>query len=107
MLAHISNIEAMLAYAKAVCAAAAANRKSGPAIKFFAAIMPIIGKTIEEAKAKHVAALKNISVEDSLAKFSRYANVDMSQFPMDGPFNSSTLKVCYKPSIPGKMRVSN
>lgn len=83
----LSTIESMRTYTKAVRAVAATNGRDPSTIKFFAAIMPIIGRTVEEAVAKYEAAKKNISVEGGLAKFSSYTNVDMSQFPLDEPFN--------------------
>ncbi|RDW95108.1 luciferase-like protein [Coleophoma crateriformis] len=83
----VSTVDAMLSYTKAVRAAAARNGRDPSSIKFFAAIMPIIGRTVEEAQAKYDYALKNISVQGGLAKFSSYTNVDMSQFPLDEPFN--------------------
>jgi alkanesulfonate monooxygenase SsuD/methylene tetrahydromethanopterin reductase-like flavin-dependent oxidoreductase (luciferase family) len=45
----VSTIERMRNYTKAVRDTAAANGRDPSTIKFFAAIMPILGRTVEEA----------------------------------------------------------
>lgn len=52
-------------------------------IKFFAAINPILGRTVEEAQAKYAEAMKYADVVGALAQFSGYTSIDMSKFPLD------------------------
>lgn len=52
-------------------------------IKFFAAINPIIGRTLEEAQAKYEDAMKYADVIGALAQFSGYTGIDMSKYPLD------------------------
>lgn len=52
-------------------------------IKFFAAINPILGRTIEEAQAKYAEAMEHADVIGALAQFSGYTGIDMSKFPLD------------------------
>ncbi|EPE31213.1 Bacterial luciferase-like protein [Glarea lozoyensis ATCC 20868] len=76
----------LLAHTKAVREAAARNGRNPADIKFFAAVTPFIGRTLEEAQEKYHRAKKNMNGEVSLAKFSAYSGVDMSQYPLDEPF---------------------
>jgi alkanesulfonate monooxygenase SsuD/methylene tetrahydromethanopterin reductase-like flavin-dependent oxidoreductase (luciferase family) len=73
-------------------AAAAAERRDPASLKFFPCIVPIIGRTEEEAKKKHEKALSVADAIGGLAQFSGYTGIDMSVFPLDEPFTSSTLK---------------
>lgn len=52
-------------------------------IKFFAAINPIIGRTMEEAQAKYAQAMEHADVIGALAQFSGYTGIDMSKYPLD------------------------
>jgi alkanesulfonate monooxygenase SsuD/methylene tetrahydromethanopterin reductase-like flavin-dependent oxidoreductase (luciferase family) len=52
-------------------------------IKFFAAINPIIGRTVEEAEAKFAEAKEHADVIGALAQFSGYTGIDMSVYPLD------------------------
>lgn len=52
-------------------------------IKFFAAINPILGRTMEEAQAKYDEAMKYADVIGALAQFSGYTGIDMSKYPLD------------------------
>ncbi|KAF2005833.1 Nitrilotriacetate monooxygenase component A/pristinamycin IIA synthase subunit A [Amniculicola lignicola CBS 123094] len=52
-------------------------------IKFFAAINPILGRTLEEAEAKYVEAMQHADVIGALAQFSGYTGIDMSKYPLD------------------------
>jgi alkanesulfonate monooxygenase SsuD/methylene tetrahydromethanopterin reductase-like flavin-dependent oxidoreductase (luciferase family) len=76
----------LLAHTKAVRAAAVQNGRDPASVKFFAATTPFLGRTVEEAQAKYDRAKKNMNGEVSLAKFSAYSGIDMSQFPLDEPF---------------------
>lgn len=62
--------------------ARAANRDPYT-IKFFAAMSPILGRTVEEAEAKYAQALEHADVIGALAQFSGYTGIDMSKFPLD------------------------
>ncbi len=52
-------------------------------IEFFAAINPIIGRTMEEAQAKYEDAMEYADIIGALAQFSGYTGIDMSKFPLD------------------------
>lgn len=55
-------------------------------LKFFLQITPILGRTIEEAQAKHGKWRKCIDWEGGLAKLSSFVNFDFSRLPPDEPF---------------------
>lgn len=55
-------------------------------IKFFVGILPVIGKTIEEAESKYQKAMEDAHVVGGMARFSGFTNVDLSQYPSDEPF---------------------
>jgi alkanesulfonate monooxygenase SsuD/methylene tetrahydromethanopterin reductase-like flavin-dependent oxidoreductase (luciferase family) len=55
-------------------------------IKFFAAVNPILGRTVEEAQAKYAEALNYADVVGALAQFSGYTGIDMSKYPLDEEF---------------------
>ena len=59
-------------------------------IKVFAAINPIIGRTVEEAQAKYDDAIKYADVVGALAQFSGYTSIDMSRFPLDEELKMDT-----------------
>ncbi|RDW68671.1 luciferase-like protein [Coleophoma crateriformis] len=82
----MSSKAGLLAHTKAVRAEAVKCGRDPSSIKFFAAITPVLGRTIEEANAKFEKAKRNMTGEVSLAKFSAYTGIDMSQYPMDEPF---------------------
>ena len=52
-------------------------------IKFFAAINPILGRTLEEAQAKYTEAMEYADIIGALAQFSGYTGIDMSKYPLD------------------------
>lgn len=68
-------------------AAAAANGRDPSSIKFFPCIMPIIGKTKEEAEAKYKRAVENADPVAGLAQFSGYTGIDLSSFLLDEPMD--------------------
>lgn len=82
----IGDPASLLAHTKAVRAAAVQNGRDPASVKFFAAATPFLGKTVEEAQAKYDKAKKLMNGEVSLAKFSAYSGIDMSQYPLDEPF---------------------
>jgi alkanesulfonate monooxygenase SsuD/methylene tetrahydromethanopterin reductase-like flavin-dependent oxidoreductase (luciferase family) len=55
-------------------------------IKPFIQITPILGRTLEEAQAKHDRYRKTIDWEGGLAKLSSFVNFDFSKLPSDEPF---------------------
>jgi alkanesulfonate monooxygenase SsuD/methylene tetrahydromethanopterin reductase-like flavin-dependent oxidoreductase (luciferase family) len=59
-------------------------------MKFFAAISPFIGRTMEEAQAKFDLAEKHADYIGGLSQFSGYTNIDMSKFPLDEPLQLDT-----------------
>ncbi|KAK3046901.1 hypothetical protein LTR09_011652 [Extremus antarcticus] len=52
-------------------------------MKFFAAISPFIGRTIEEAQAKFDLAYEYADIIGGLGQFSGYTGIDMSKYPLD------------------------
>lgn len=76
-------------FIKAARVQAAAEGRDPASLKFFPCIMPIIGKTAEEARCKYEIALKYANPVAGLAQFSGYTGIDMSQFPLDEPVELS------------------
>jgi alkanesulfonate monooxygenase SsuD/methylene tetrahydromethanopterin reductase-like flavin-dependent oxidoreductase (luciferase family) len=56
-------------------------------IKFFPGICPIIGRTLEEAQEKYRIAEEYTDWEGGLACLSGWTGVDLSQYPLDEPFD--------------------
>jgi alkanesulfonate monooxygenase SsuD/methylene tetrahydromethanopterin reductase-like flavin-dependent oxidoreductase (luciferase family) len=56
-------------------------------INFFPNIAPIVGRTLEQAQAKHAIAVEYADWEGGLACVSGFTGLDLSQFPLDEPFN--------------------
>ncbi|KAK5120927.1 hypothetical protein LTR85_005711 [Meristemomyces frigidus] len=73
-------------------AEAAAQGRDPSTLKFFPCIVPIIGRTEEEAKEKEAKAKSYGDMVGGLAQFSGYTGIDMSVFPLDEPFAASSLK---------------
>lgn len=69
-----------------VRAEADAIGRDGSKIKFFVGILPVIGKTLEEAQEKYETAMKNVHAVGGMARFSGFTNLDLSQYPPDEPF---------------------
>lgn len=61
-------------------------------MKFFPCIVPIVGRTKEEAQAKYEKAKSHGDMLGGLAQFSGYTGIDMSLFPLDEPFSASNIK---------------
>jgi alkanesulfonate monooxygenase SsuD/methylene tetrahydromethanopterin reductase-like flavin-dependent oxidoreductase (luciferase family) len=80
-------IESTKKYTSSVRAKAAEEGRDPSDIKFFLGIMPIIGRTVEEAEAKLAAAKARISINGGLARFCGFTNVDLSGFDVDEEFN--------------------
>jgi alkanesulfonate monooxygenase SsuD/methylene tetrahydromethanopterin reductase-like flavin-dependent oxidoreductase (luciferase family) len=60
--------------------------RDGSAIKFFLGILPVIGRTMEEAQAKYDLAKSLAHAEGGMARFSGFTNLDLSHYPPDEPF---------------------
>jgi alkanesulfonate monooxygenase SsuD/methylene tetrahydromethanopterin reductase-like flavin-dependent oxidoreductase (luciferase family) len=60
-------------------------------INFFPNITPIVGRTLEEAQAKYEIAKEYADWEGGLACVSGFSGLDLSQFPLDEPFNFEGL----------------
>lgn len=60
--------------------------RDGSKIKFFVGILPIIGRSVEEAEAKYKEALSNVDAAGGMARFSDFTNLDLSKYPIDEPF---------------------
>jgi len=73
-------------YTKNVRDAAKAQGRDPQSIKFFLVTMPFLGRTQEEAEEKFEAARKRASIQGGLTRFSGFANIDMSVYPVDEPF---------------------
>ena len=69
-----------------VRAEADSQGRDGSKIKFFVGILPVLGKTVEEAQAKYKQALKDAHAVGGMARFSGFTNLDLSQYPPDEPF---------------------
>ena len=80
-------IESCKKYTTSVRARAAELGRDPADIKFFLGIMPIIGRTLEEAEAKLAAARERVSVNGGLARFCGFTNVDLSGYAIDEEFN--------------------
>lgn len=68
-------------------AAAAAYGRDPSEVKFFPQITPIIGRTLEEAQAKWEKARTMVDYRGGLVKLSTFLNIDLSQYPLDEPFD--------------------
>jgi len=85
----IPTIPAMTEYIKNVRAAAVSFGRDPYDVKIFVAIMPFLGKTVEEAQAKYDKAQSLLSVQSNLAKLSGFTGVDLSRYPLKEPFKFS------------------
>jgi len=94
-------IESTKKYTAAVRAKAVEEGRDPASIKFFLGIMPIIGRTIEEAEGKFEKAKKNVSVNGGLAGFCGFTNVDLSEYAMTKSSTSkeSTTRTQFKESL--------
>jgi len=74
-------------YAASVRAKAVEEGRDPSDIKIFLGIIPIIGKTLQEAEAKFAIAKQRFSVNGGLARFCGFTAVDLSRYPLDEPFD--------------------
>ena len=61
--------------------------RGADSIKFFPCFMPIIGKTKEEAAAKHRKAVEYADPVAGLSQFSVYTGIDLAPYPLDEPID--------------------
>lgn len=83
----VPTIPGLLKYSKSVRQAALDAGRDPQSIKLFSGICPIIGRTEEEAWAKHARYMKNTSWQGGLASFCTLTGVDLSKYGLDEPFN--------------------
>jgi alkanesulfonate monooxygenase SsuD/methylene tetrahydromethanopterin reductase-like flavin-dependent oxidoreductase (luciferase family) len=79
-------------FVREVRAIAVENGRAASDVNFFPMIAPIVGRTMEEAQAKHDRYEKNADWEGGLATISSFMNVDFSKYPVDEPFDVEGLK---------------
>ncbi|KAF2091593.1 coenzyme dependent N5,N10-methylene tetrahydromethanopterin reductase [Saccharata proteae CBS 121410] len=72
---------------KAAREAAAAGGRDPQSLKFFPCIVPFVGRSEEEAKAKYEYAKKHADPIAGLGQFSGYTGIDMARYPLDEPFD--------------------
>jgi alkanesulfonate monooxygenase SsuD/methylene tetrahydromethanopterin reductase-like flavin-dependent oxidoreductase (luciferase family) len=82
-----STVPMLKEYVEQVRAAAVRHGRPPNDVKIFAAMCPILGRTLEEAQAKHDKAFSLISIQSGMAKFGGYTNIDLSKYPLKEPFN--------------------
>ncbi|KAF4636469.1 hypothetical protein G7Y89_g1607 [Cudoniella acicularis] len=82
-----STIERLRAFVDKLRAEAAANGRDPQSIKVFTAIIPIVGRTEEEAQEKLEKSLEQTSWQGGLARFGGFTGVDISQYPLDEEFD--------------------
>ncbi|KAF2158590.1 hypothetical protein M409DRAFT_71567 [Zasmidium cellare ATCC 36951] len=71
--------------------AAAAIGRDPHSIKFFPCIMPIIGKTKEDAEEKYKKAVEYADPVAGLAQFCGYTGIDLAPYPLDEPMDLSNM----------------
>ncbi|KAH6669953.1 luciferase-like domain-containing protein [Halenospora varia] len=74
-------------YVAAVRAKAVEEGRAPDSVKIFLGIMPIIGRTMEEAEAKFALAKKHVSVQGGLTRFCGFTAVDLSGYAVDEEFD--------------------
>jgi alkanesulfonate monooxygenase SsuD/methylene tetrahydromethanopterin reductase-like flavin-dependent oxidoreductase (luciferase family) len=80
-------IERLRSFVDKLRAEAKANGRDPQSIKVFTAILPIIGRTEEEAQAKLKKGLENTSWQGGLARFGGFTGVDLAKYPLDEEFD--------------------
>lgn len=83
----VPTIEGLAKYSKSVRESALAAGRDPSSVKLFSGICPIIGRTEEEAWAKHAKYLANTSYIGGLASFCALTGVDLSKYDLDEPFS--------------------
>jgi alkanesulfonate monooxygenase SsuD/methylene tetrahydromethanopterin reductase-like flavin-dependent oxidoreductase (luciferase family) len=80
-------IERLRSYVDRLRAEVAVNGRDPRSVKVFTAIIPVVGRTEGEAKAKLNAALERTSWQGGLARFGGFTGVDLSKYPLDEEFD--------------------
>ncbi|PMD55177.1 xenobiotic compound monooxygenase, DszA family [Hyaloscypha bicolor E] len=80
-------IERLRSFVDKLRTEAKANGRDPQSIKVFTAILPIIGRTEEEAQAKLKKGLENTSWQGGLARFGGFTGVDLAKYPLDEEFD--------------------
>lgn len=83
----VPTIEGLKNYSNSVREAAIAAGRDPNSVKLFSGVCPIVGRTEEEAWAKHAKYSANTSIQGGLASFCALTGVDLSKYPLDQPFN--------------------
>ncbi|KAH8657099.1 putative monooxygenase moxC [Tricladium varicosporioides] len=78
-------------YVKEIREMAAANGRDPQHIKVFPQMTIILGKTLEEAQAKHDRFAACVDWEAGMAKLGQYINFDLSALPPDEPFDTKLV----------------
>jgi alkanesulfonate monooxygenase SsuD/methylene tetrahydromethanopterin reductase-like flavin-dependent oxidoreductase (luciferase family) len=78
-------------YVKEIRASAASHGRDPNHVKIFPQMTPILGRTLEEAQAKYEKYKANADWRGGIAKLSQYLNVDLSDYPVDEPFNVDSV----------------
>lgn len=86
--ATVGQAKKVIADARAAAAALGRDPKS---LKFFPCIVPVIGRTEEEAKEKYATAVANADLVAGLGQFSGYTGIDLSTYPLDEPIKLDAL----------------
>ncbi|RDW63905.1 nitrilotriacetate monooxygenase component A IIA synthase subunit A [Coleophoma crateriformis] len=78
--------DSLTSYVKDVRAAAVKYGRDPYDVKIFVAIMPFLGRTLEEAQEKYRKAEALVSVQSGLAKLCGFTGLDLSKYPYKEPF---------------------
>jgi alkanesulfonate monooxygenase SsuD/methylene tetrahydromethanopterin reductase-like flavin-dependent oxidoreductase (luciferase family) len=87
VLATATKPEELATLTKEVRTMAIAEGRDPYDIKFYQGMCPILGRTLEEAQAKHAKARENADCLGGLATISGLTGVDFAKFPLAEPFN--------------------
>jgi alkanesulfonate monooxygenase SsuD/methylene tetrahydromethanopterin reductase-like flavin-dependent oxidoreductase (luciferase family) len=79
-------LEAAKKFSSSIRSKAAEDGRDPYSIKLFLGIMPIIGRTEEEAQAKFESFRAQVSVQGGLARFGNFSTVNLSGVPLDEEF---------------------
>lgn len=74
-------------YIQEVRKAAVENGRDAYDVKIFVAMMPFLGKTVEEAQAKYDKAKTLVSAQSGLAKLCGFTGMDLSVYPYTESFD--------------------
>ena len=82
------SLESAIAFYSDMKQRAAAHGRDPEQLKILPAATTVIGRTHEEALAKHRAYEALVEPEAGLSRLSYHVNVDLSRYPLDGPMPS-------------------